>query len=96
MTKQMKELNSDDNRKELVEKFETWFKTTPYYSGENCTPKYETYRMMLKAYFKGFEDMTNIVYDSAWINDFGDSVLPEFSKATDIIYHDHLFEGNKK
>lgn len=32
------------------ELFEEWFKTTKWFTGDNCTPKYQTYRSMLQAW----------------------------------------------
>ena len=30
--------------------FENWFKSTKWFTGDNCTPKYKTYRSMLQAW----------------------------------------------
>lgn len=32
------------------ELFEEWFKSTKWFTGDNCTPKYKTYRSMLQAW----------------------------------------------
>ena len=84
------------NDLEIMEKlksdFELWFKTTPYYSGENCSPKYETYRMMWKAYFKGLEHMVELYLDDSWSDDFGNSSISDNCLASDIIFSDNLFK----
>ena len=33
-----------------IELFENWFKSTKWFTGDNCTPKYKTYRSMLQAW----------------------------------------------
>ena len=33
-----------------IKLFENWFKSTKWFTGYNCTPKYITYRSMLQAW----------------------------------------------
>lgn len=33
-----------------IELFENWFKSTKWFTGDNCTPKYITYRSMLQVW----------------------------------------------
>ena len=50
----------DDVVNQLKNDFEEYFKTTPYFNGENCSPKYETYRVYWEAYIAGFKNMVGI------------------------------------
>lgn len=77
----------------LLDKFDAWFKTTPYFTGENCSPKYETYRIARKAYLKGISDMVDIVYEDVACDDFGNSIFTDSSLTHEIVYHDNLFRS---
>ena len=81
----------EDVTNQLKNDFEEYFKTTPYFNGENCSPKYETYRVCWKAYIAGFKNMVGIVYEDCYIDDYGNSCLDENSSTCKIIYTDNLF-----
>ena len=86
-----KDADWDEITETLKSDFEEYFKTTPFYSGDNCSPKYETYRMMWKAYVNGFKKMVNIVYQDAYPDDYGNTGLDEHCLTCKIVYNDSLF-----
>lgn len=84
-------MKDKDLRLEIMKKFDSWFKETEFFNGENCSPKYETYRMLFKVYLKGFEDMKNIYLSESYIDNYDYSVIPPNSLAYEIIHDDCIF-----
>lgn len=84
-------MEDKDLRLEIMKKFDSWFKQTEFFNGENCSPKYETYRMLFNAYFNGFKDFRNIYLDESYIDNYDYSVIPPDCLAYEIIYDDEIF-----
>lgn len=61
---------NDELNKKLKVMFEDYFVKSKYYTGENCSPKYETYRIVYDGWLQGVLSMLKLVDSETYYSDY--------------------------
>ena len=75
----------EDLNIKLKEIFDDYFRNSKYYTGENCSPKYETYRVIYQGWVQGFLSMLRLVGSETYYNDYIDLCFYEHSLCEDFL-----------